>query len=165
MKRTFLVIGLWLMSSAIMPGAIMPGAITPVSAQTGEDTLIPDSAQTGEKPLYERLGGEAAIEAVVDQFVANNDADEMIAPRWKAADVAALKEDLAELICQATGGPCVYTGVSMEVAHSGLNVTEEEFNRVAVNLSSALDKFSVPQKEKGELLAIIGSLKGQVVGQ
>ncbi len=155
MKRTFLVIGQLLLFIAIIPG----------SAQSGQDTLIPDSAQTGENTLYERLGGENAIKAVVDQFVANNNADEMIAHRWKSSDVASLKEYLAELICQATGGPCFYTGVSLDVAHSGLKITEEEFNRVAVNLGNALDKFSVPQKEKGELLAIIGSLKGQVVGR
>ncbi len=155
MKRTFLVASLLLLSIAIVPA----------SAQTGEDTLLPGSAQTGENTLYERLGGKNAIKAVVDQFVANNNADEVIAYRWKTSDVASLKEYLAELICQATGGPCVYTGSSMDVVHSGLNITEEEFNRVAVNLGNALDKFSVPQKEKGELLAIIGSLKGQVVGR
>ena len=155
MKRTVLAIGLLLLSVASTPGW----------AQTGEDTLLPGSAETEQNTLYERLGGENAIKAVVDQFVANNNADEMIAHRWKATDVAVLKEYLAELICQATGGPCVYTGTSMNVAHAGLNITEEEFNRVAVNLGKALDKFSVPQKEKGELLAIVGSLKDQVVGR
>ena len=155
MKRAFLVIGLLLLSNASIPA----------SAQTGEDTLVPGSAQTGEDTLFERLGGENAILAVVDQFVANNDADAVIAQRWKTTDVESLKEYLAELICQATGGPCVYTGSSMDVVHSGLTITEEEFNRVAVNLGNALDKFNVPQQEKGELLAIIGSLKGQVVGR
>ena len=81
-----------------------------------------------------------------------------------AVDIAHLKEYLTELICQATGGPCVYTGKHMDVVHAGLNITEEEFNRVVVNLSNALDKFNVPQKEKGELLAIVGSLKSKIVG-
>ena len=155
MKRTSLVIGLLLLSIAIVPG----------STQAAEDTLIPDSAQSGENTLFERLGGEPAIKAVVEQFVANNNADEMIAHRWTSSDFASFKQYLAELICQATGGPCFYTGVSMEVAHAGLNITEAEFNRVAVNLVRALDKFSVPEAEKAELLAIIGSLKGQVVGR
>lgn len=160
MKKAFLAIGLWFLFIVIVPGAI-----TPSSAQTDEDTLIPNAAQAGENTLYKRLGGEGAIKAVVDRFVANNNADAVIAHRWQTSDVAVLKEYLAELICQATGGPCVYTGVPMDVAHSGLNVTEDEFNRVAVNLGNALDTFSVPQKEKAELLAIVGSLKDQVVGR
>ncbi len=53
----------------------------------------------------------------------------------------------------------------MDVAHAGLNITEDEFNHVAANLVKALDKFKVPEKEKGELMAIIGSLKDQVVGK
>ena len=98
---------------------------------------------------------------MVDQFDAKNNADKVIADRWKSPNVATLKEYLTELICETTGGPCVYTG---KLAHSDLNITGEEFNRVAVNLSNALDTFTVPQKEKGKLMAIVGSLKDQVVG-
>lgn len=109
--------------------------------------------------------GEAAVAAVVDQFVANNNADEVISHRWETTNEAELKEYLAELICQATGGPCVYTGKPMDVAHAGLDVTDSELGRVAANLVNALDKFNVPAKEKDELLAIVSSLRDQVVGQ
>jgi hemoglobin len=122
-------------------------------------------AQSAEKSLYERLGGKPAITAVVGQFVDNNNADEVIAHRWKSDRVHILKAYLVDLICQATGGPCVYTGKSMEIAHSGSNITEAEFNRVAVNLTRALDQFKVPAREKGELLAAISAMKNQVVGQ
>lgn len=128
-------------------------------------TILPILAQSADMTLYERLGGGDAIKAVVNQFVDNNNADEMIAHRWKSSDVPALKEHLVDLICQETGGPCVYFGAAMDVSHAGLKITEEEFNRVAGNLIKALDKFEVPEKEKGELLAIVGSLKGKVVGK
>lgn len=126
---------------------------------------VPGVAQSAEKSLYERLGGKAAITAVVSQFVDTNNADKAIAHRWKSTRVHILKAYLVDLICQATGGPCVYTGKSMEVAHSGANITESEFNRVAVNLARALDTFKVPAREKGELLAAIASMKDRVVGQ
>jgi len=122
-------------------------------------------AQAAEKTLFQRLGGKPAITAVISQFVDYNNADKMIGKRWDPDNVDNLKLYLTELVCNATGGGCVYTGQPMDVAHAGLNVTEEEFNRVAGNLVKAVDKFNVPEKEKGELLTIIGSLKDQVIGK
>lgn len=123
------------------------------------------AAQAAEKTLFERLGGKPAITAVVSQFVDYNNADEVIKARWNPDNVDNLKLYLTELVCNATGGGCIYTGQHMDVAHAGRNITEVEFNRVAANLSKALDKFKVPAKEKGELLAIIGSLKDQVINK
>jgi len=122
-------------------------------------------AQAAEKTLYERLGGKPAVTAVISQFVDYNNADEVIKSRWDPDNVENLKLYLTELVCNATGGGCIYTGQHMDVAHAGLNITEEEFGRVAANLVKALDKFKVPEKEKGELMTIIGSLKDQVVGK
>ena len=122
-------------------------------------------AQSAEKTLFVRLGGKPAITAVISQFVDFNNSDELIGKRWDPDNVDTLKLYLTELVCQVTGGDCIYTGQHMDVAHAGLNITEEEFGRVATNLIKALDKFKVPEKEKGELMTIIGSLKGKVVGQ
>ena len=126
---------------------------------------LPTLAQSAEKTLFERLGGKPAITAVISQFVDYNNSDELIGKRWDPDNVDTLKLYLTELVCQVTGGDCIYTGQHMDVAHAGLNITEEEFGRVATNLVKALDKFKVPEKEKGELMTIIGSLKGKVVGQ
>jgi len=122
-------------------------------------------AQAGENTLFDRLGGKPAITAVISQFVDYNNADKVISARWDPDNVETLKLYLTELVCNATGGDCIYTGQPMDVAHAGLNITEDEFSRVAANLIKALDKFNVPEKEKGELMAIVGSLKDQVVGR
>ena len=155
MKKILSIIGVIILSFAVIPDRV----------QAADKSSILGADKDDKNSLFNRLGGQGAIEAVVDQFVANNDADEVISHRWKATDVAGLKEHLVELICEATGGPCIYYGSSMEVAHNDLKITENEFNRVAANLISALDKFKVPEKEKGELLNIVGSLKGKIVGQ
>lgn len=122
-------------------------------------------AQAGQNTLFERLGGKAAITAVVSQFVDYNSSDKIIGKRWNPDNTENLKLYLTELVCNATGGDCIYTGQPMDVAHAGVNVTEDEFSRVAANLVRALDKFKVPEKEKNELLSIIASLKDQVVGR
>ena len=65
---------------------------------------------SGPKSLYERLGGKGAIEAVVDQFIANVAADDRINHRFVYADFARLRGHLVDQVCAATGGPCTYKG-------------------------------------------------------
>lgn len=125
-------------------------------------------AATMEKSLYDRLGGKTAIVAVVDEFVARVAADKRINGFFKdtAADpkrLAAFKNNLVNQICQATGGPCKYTGKDMKTAHKGMGITDADFNALVEDLSGALDKFKVGAKEKGDLLAALGPLKKDIV--
>ena len=116
------------------------------------------------KSLYERLGGKDAIVAVVDDFVGNVAADNRINHFFGKTDIPRLKKNLVDQICQATGGPCVYTGRDMVTAHSGMGVSNADFDALVGDLVKTLDKFKVPEKEKGELLAILGPMRPQIVG-
>ena len=115
--------------------------------------------------LYDRLGGKPAITAVIDDFVGNVAADPRINRRFATADIPRLKRMLVDQVCEATGGPCRYTGASMVDAHRGMNITETEFNALVDDLVKSLDKFKVPAQEKTELLTALGSMKGQIVGR
>jgi hemoglobin len=66
-----------------------------------------------EKSLYDRLGGQPSISAVVDEFVARVAADKRINAFFARTDIAHLKMQLVNQICEASGGPCKYTGRSM----------------------------------------------------
>lgn len=116
-----------------------------------------------ETSLYHRLGGETAIRAVVDQFVANVAADERINKFFAATDLGELKKHLVNQIGQASGGPQKYTGRDMKTAHAGMGVGEADFNALVEDLVKALDQFRVPEKEKGELLALLDPMKGDIV--
>lgn len=118
-----------------------------------------------EATLYERLGGKPAIEKVVDQFVANVAADNRINHRFAKTDIPTLKRHLVDQICEATGGPCKYTGRDMVTTHKGMKITKEEFNWTGGHLAAALDAYKVPDREKRELLTAIGSMEPQIVGQ
>lgn len=122
-----------------------------------------DEKMMAEASLYDRLGGKPAITAVVDQFVANVAADGRINGFFANADIPGLKGKLVDQICQASGGPCTYTGLDMKTAHQGMGVQEEHFNALVEDLIAALDKFSVPEKEKNELLGALGPMKGDIV--
>src|SRR4029453_16834081 len=107
--------------------------------------------------LYERLGGEPAISAVVDDFVARGASDPRVnfaragtANEWKATpeNVAKVKQGLLSFFSQATGGPKNYHGRDMKTAHRGMKITDAEFNALAEDLKASLQKFSVPEKEQ-----------------
>jgi len=120
--------------------------------------------------LYERLGGINAISAVTDQFLANVVGDNVINARFSAtvADpfrTQLLRNNLIDQICAASGGPCQYKGKTMLEAHDGMMITDEEFGALVGDLVASLDMFNVPAAEKNELLAILGSLQPDIVGQ
>jgi len=118
-----------------------------------------------QKSLYDRLGGQGAIVAVVDDFVGNVAADNRINKFFAKTDIPRLKRLLVEQICAGTGGPCTYTGRDMKTAHGGMGITDAQFNALVEDLVKTLDKFKVPDKEKGELLGILGPMKPSIVGQ
>jgi hemoglobin len=74
-----------------------------------------------------------------------------------------LRQRFVEQICAATGGPCVYTGRDMKTTHKGLAITGSDWDLAVKHLSDTLDKFKVPEKEKGELLAIVAGTKADIV--
>ncbi|HEV2041499.1 MAG TPA: group 1 truncated hemoglobin [Casimicrobiaceae bacterium] len=118
-----------------------------------------------QKSLYDRLGGQGAIVAVVDDFVGNVAADNRINKFFAKTDIPRLKRLLVEQICAGTGGPCTYTGRDMKSAHAGMGINDAQFNALVEDLVKSLDKFKVPEKEKGELLGILGPMKPSIVGQ
>ena len=124
-----------------------------------------DSGMAAKKSLYDRLGGKGAIQAVVDDFIGNVAGDARINTRFANADIPRLKGKLVDQICEASGGPCKYTGASMLDAHRGMNVTDAEFTALVEDLVKSLDKFKVPSPEKTELLTALGGMKGQIVGK
>jgi hemoglobin len=123
--------------------------------------------KAAEKSLYERLGGEPAITAVVADFVGRAAADPKVNffrdGKYKGIDVPRLNRLLVEFIGQATGGPQKYTGRDMKQVHKGMKITDAEFDALAADLAASLDKFKVPAKEKKELLAIVGTTRKDIV--
>jgi hemoglobin len=113
--------------------------------------------------LYERLGGKDAIIAVVDDFVGRCAADERINGKFARTDVPRLKASLVDQVCEATGGPCAYTGRDMNTTHHGMSVTAGEFDALVADLVATLDKFGVPETEKSELLEALAPMRGDIV--
>ena len=125
-----------------------------------------------EKSLYERLGGDFAIAAVVDRFSdqllknpkivnANPQLKEWHTEKYKAR-LPGLKFLRTLWVCAVAGGPFQYTGKSLKDAHFDLHIPPEVFDEVAAELGSALDYFKVPKREKEEALAAFNAQKPDV---
>ena len=115
------------------------------------------------KTLYERLGGQPAITAVVDDFVGNVARDRRINGFFAKTNIPRLKSLLVQQICQASGGPCVYSGRDMKSAHRGMGVADRHFNALVQDLGRSLNKFRVPAREQKELVAALAPLKKDIV--
>jgi hemoglobin len=139
-----------------------PGPSAPV-ADNGAPAPAPAPAPPAPKSLYDRLGGQDAITAVVGEFVARTTTDPRIKERFFNTDAENLKKLLVEFVCVAAGGPCKYEGRSMEDAHAGMDLVDDEFNALVEDLVGAMDKFKVPDKEKNEVLGALGPLKPTMV--
>jgi hemoglobin len=115
------------------------------------------------RTLYERLGGLPAITAVVDDFVGNVARDRRINGFFAKTNIPRLKFLLVQQICQASGGPCIYTGRDMKSAHRGMGVAGRHFDALVQDLGRTLNKFKVPAQEQKELVAALAPLKKDIV--
>jgi hemoglobin len=133
------------------------------AAATAFIALTPAGSAQTPKSLYERLGGQSAIVAVVDDFVGNVAKDKRINAFFAKADIGRLKARLVEQICAGTGGPCFYSGRDMMCAHAGMGIRSADFDALVGDLGKTLKKFKVPKKEQGELVAILAPMKRDIV--
>lgn len=121
------------------------------------------------KPLWDRLGGEPAVKAVIHDFVVAAAADKKVnffrdgKYTLDAKGVERLEQLLVELVSATTGGPLKYTGRDMKGSHAGMKITEDEFNALAGVLVDTLKKYKVPEAEQKELLDIIAGTAKDII--
>ena len=115
--------------------------------------------------LYERLGGQAGIEAITEAMLARTADDPRIREDFAEADIVHLHASLSEHLCSLTGGPCTYRGRDMRAAHAGLGLTEADFNALVENLVDAMTERGVPLGAQNDLLAILAPMRGDVIRQ
>jgi hemoglobin len=115
------------------------------------------------KSLYDRLGGLDAINALTESWVARVGGDDRANGKFVRTDIPRLKKEIIDQLCEATGGPCTYTGRSMQETHDGMKVTAGEFDVAMQHLDATLDELKVPKEEQVELVALIMPMRGDIV--
>lgn len=118
-----------------------------------------------EASLYHRLGGQAAINAVVDAFYVKVLADARIKQHFADVDMEKQAKRQKAFLSAAFGSPVAWAGKDMRKAHMGLNLTEADFNAVAENLLKTMEECKVPKPLIDEVMAIAGSVKNDVLNK
>ena len=115
--------------------------------------------------LYKTLGGEGAIKALVESFYQKVLSDQELIPYFQGRHLGRLKQHQALFLSQALGGPKQYKGRQMRESHEGLGITSAHFMKVAGYLEATLTELGVPADQISEVLALVGSLKGEIVNE
>ena len=136
----------------------------------------------GDRPrtLYERLGGDRGIEAIVNEmtdrviadprvnFERNDVKKSWIGTKVQAWDktpqnVQNFKQHMFEFLALAAGGPSQYTGRDMNQVHQGMRITNNEFDAMVGDIKTSMDRLGYAAREKRDLLAIIETTRKEVV--
>jgi len=116
-----------------------------------------------ESSLYDRLGGVEAIGAVARAFEERAGQDSRINQKFAKTNLTRLTKEFVDQLCQDTGGPCTYTGLSMKKTHTNMGVTAGEWDAFFEDLVATLDSFNVPKAEQDELLNKLRPMRADIV--
>jgi len=118
--------------------------------------------------LYERLGGEEGLIAIVDDVVEAHMNNPAVSARFlpykeRPEYLAQVKKHTVNFFCAGSGGPQKYEGRDMTTTHRGMNINATEYMHVIDDVMGVLDKHSKSEETKKDVLAIFYSLKEQIM--
>lgn len=113
--------------------------------------------------LYRDFGGQPGVERLIDGMLDNIARDDRIFPIFRDANIDRLRSKLVEKFCSLMGGPCEYTGASIVDAHSGLQITEAQFNALVEDIQKAMESQDIPVAAQNRLLALLAPMRPQVI--
>jgi hemoglobin len=166
---------------AATPARQKMASTNPTAAQAVSKSV--QAKNDAAKSLYDRLGGDAGIKLIVEDFTPRALADPRVnwqrkgvkyggfsvhhnrSEQWNDSPdaVAKLKDHMIQFLALATGGPTKYEGKEMAGAHAKLHITNAEFDASLGDLKATLDKLEIPNREQKELLAVVESTRAQIV--
>lgn len=114
--------------------------------------------------LYERLGGAETITRIVDDIIAAHLSNPLIQARFQnIKDLEHAKQMAREFFAAGSGGPVKYTGKEMRAAHLGMNISEQEYLAAMDDIMGVLGRHGVDELTQKDVLAILYSLKGEII--
>lgn len=129
--------------------------------------LIAGCSQTP-KPtdhLYQQLGAKAGLEQLVDGVLVEIEHDRQIVHHFKDTDIARFRRLLIEQLCELSGGPCKYTGVSMQESHTGFAITPADFDNLVNHFIKVMTAQNIPVATQNALLAKLAPMYSDVINR
>jgi len=116
-----------------------------------------------EDNLYKALGGEEGIRVITDKFIKQIARDDRVIDHFENSSVQRFREKMHEHLCLVADGPCVYTGDTMIDTHTGMGITEGDFNAIVEDMMAALTEAGIPIGTQNRLLARLAEFRGEIL--
>lgn len=113
--------------------------------------------------LYQQLDGRPGLERLVDSFINQIGNDETIIHFFEHANIAHFREGFISHLCDLTDGPCEYKGDNMVDIHTGMHISEREFNHVVDLLIAAMNEQNISHSVQNQILARMAPLRSEII--
>lgn len=114
--------------------------------------------------LYDRLGGAQGISGIVDDVIDAHLNNPLVSARFQnVKDIEHAKAMARDFFAAGSGGPEKYSGKDMRAAHTGMNISEQEYLAVMDDIMGALNKHKIDEATQKDVLAILYALKGDII--
>ncbi len=126
-------------------------------------SILTLNAAPTDDSLYKAFGEKAGLTTLMDDFVTRLVADPRTKPAFEHADLANLKTQLTDQLCELAGGPCKYGGKDMKSAHAGMSVSKGDFNALVEILQQAMDAKKIPFMQQNKMLALLAPMNRDII--
>ncbi len=113
--------------------------------------------------LYQQLGQQAGISQIVDGLLHEIEHDPQIVHHFRDTDIERFRRLLIEQLCELSGGPCKYTGVSMQESHTGFQISQADFDNLVRHLMKVMTAQKITISAQNQLLGLLAPMYGDVV--
>lgn len=114
--------------------------------------------------LYERLGGCAGVEALVEAFYIRVLADPELAPFFRDSSIERLRKMQTEFFNRALGGPVAYSGRPLAHVHHSKGITRHHFALFVGHLLETLKDYGCDDRETDEVIEHINTFANEITG-
>lgn len=113
--------------------------------------------------LYNRLGGAAAVEQLVDELSRRLLDDPRLGPAFAELNLDVLQQHRAAYLAVILDGPEEYEGRSMREAHQPLGLTADDMDAFLVVLRGVLDDAVIDGPDASAVVRAIERLRPAIV--
>ena len=125
--------------------------------------LLSGCAHNPQHTLFDKLGGHDGLTNIVNGLIEQIGNDKQIFHYFRDARISRFRSHLIEHFCALTDGPCQYKGDSMVDIHTGMKITEKDFNRLVDLLINAMELQNIPHPVQNQLLARLVPLRTYII--
>lgn len=144
-----------------------PAAEVPDTAEVAGDVIDTDDVDSQGASIFERIGGEEAIDAAVEIFYSKVLEDDKLATFFEGVDMDKLRNMQKSFLAMAFGGDRNYSGRDLQCAHAHLvekGLNDAVFDRTMKCLRQTLEQLDVDEELMIDVLTIAERTRGDVLG-